>query len=98
METVINIYFSNICFKRKAVIVSVSFQLNLIKGNIFIIKLRHIGVYVEEVLVTIDTTIDIGIVKTPDIFCKEADIGIHLTCCNHETEFFLAQIYRVWLY
>ena len=70
MQTVIYIYFTDFVIHGKTVIIPIPFQFHFIKRNIFIIELRNISIYIQQVLITVDTSVDIGIIKSPDIFCK----------------------------
>ena len=91
MQTVIYIHFTDLVVNGKAVVITVSFQFYLIKCYVLIIKLGNIGIYIQQVLVTVYTSVYIGIIKSPVIFCEQIKVWIHLPRGNDEAEFFPAQ-------
>ena len=89
MQTVIYIYFPDTGIQGKAVVIAIPDEFHFIKGDVFIIELGNVGIYIQEVLVTVDPAIDIGIVKPSEVLGKEVEIRIDLPGGQHEAEFFL---------
>src|SRR4029079_12964606 len=68
-----------------------------IKSDIPVIELGYFQIHIQQILITLDTAIDIAVVKSPNVFGEKFEIRIHLAGRDDKTEFLVAQLHRIRL-